>query len=91
MDKKIVVPLVVASVVTHPKAENVAMGIAGVQIGYQPLADIFNSIVNKCSGVGTDECFQCNATGNQCFLTTQTGQILVSTFGEKAVNGFLFA
>ncbi|VDN13147.1 unnamed protein product [Dibothriocephalus latus] len=83
LEKDLPVPMTVTTVVSHPAAETVTLAVSGVQITYQKVAELFHSIGNSCRGSG---CLRCNDTGVHCYITTENGQIIVSTQGEKAVN-----
>uniref|UniRef100_A0A0V0JB06 Voltage-dependent calcium channel alpha-2/delta subunit conserved region domain-containing protein n=1 Tax=Schistocephalus solidus TaxID=70667 RepID=A0A0V0JB06_SCHSO len=83
LEKDISVPMTVTTVVSHPAVESVPLAVSGAQITYQKLVELFYSIVNSCRGSG---CLRCNDTGVHCYITTENGQIIVSTQGEKAVN-----
>ncbi|KAL7062367.1 hypothetical protein AAHC03_01305 [Spirometra sp. Aus1] len=75
--------MTVTTVVSHPAAESVPLAVSGAQLTYQKVTELFHSIVNSCRGSG---CLRCNDTGVHCYITTENGQIIVSTQGEKAVN-----
>ncbi|VDL90654.1 unnamed protein product [Schistocephalus solidus] len=87
LEKDISVPMTVTTVVSHPAVESVPLAVSGAQITYQKLVELFYSIVNSCRGSG---CLRCNDTGVHCYITTENGQIIVSTQGEKAVACFPF-
>lgn len=82
IEKNISVPVVVSAIISNPVSKAVAMGIAGVQITYQKLADVFFALVEDCD---SSECLKCGDPAVQCFLTTTAGQIILSTAGNKAV------
>nr|VZI27633.1 unnamed protein product [Spirometra erinaceieuropaei] len=83
LEKDLPVPMTVTTVVSHPAAESVPLAVSGAQLTYQKVTELFHSIVNSCRGSG---CLRCNDTGVHCYITTENGQIIVSTQGEKAVN-----
>ena len=86
MEKNISVPMAVSAVISSPASKAVAMGIAGIQISYQNLFELFFTLVKDCD---SSNCIKCDDPGVSCFLTTTAGQIILSTAGDKAVCVFL--